>query len=77
MSPVLTTAFCPPGLSAVQIVKYLETEHHIKITTGFAAMRDKVIRIGHMGGALAEADIDALLAALRQFLAERERQPAE
>jgi alanine-glyoxylate transaminase/serine-glyoxylate transaminase/serine-pyruvate transaminase len=77
MSPVLTTAFCPPGLSAVQIVKYLETEHHIKITTGFAAMRDKVIRIGHMGGALTEADIDTLLAALRQYLAERQRQPAE
>jgi len=69
MAPVLTTAFCPPGVSAVQIVKYLEAEHQIKITTGFEAMRDKVIRIGHMGGAISEADIDTLLAALRQFLA--------
>jgi alanine-glyoxylate transaminase/serine-glyoxylate transaminase/serine-pyruvate transaminase len=77
MSSVLTTAHCPPGVSAVQVVKYLEAEHHIKITTGFEAQRDKVIRIGHMGGALSEADIDALLAALRQFLAERQHEPAD
>jgi aspartate aminotransferase-like enzyme len=71
MAPVLTTAQCPPGVTARQIVNYLEQEHHIKITTGFGAQRDSVIRIGHMGGAISEADIDALLAALRQFLMEQ------
>jgi alanine-glyoxylate transaminase/serine-glyoxylate transaminase/serine-pyruvate transaminase len=71
MAPVLTTAHCPPGVTAVQIVKYLEQEHHIKITTGFGALRESVIRIGHMGGAISEADIEDLLAALSQFLAER------
>lgn len=76
MSPALTTAYCPPGVTSVQIMKYLEEEHHIKITTGFGALRDRVIRIGHMGGVISEADVDTLLAALRQFLSERQIAPA-
>lgn len=67
MSPVLTAAFCPEGVAATDIVKYLETEHHIKITSGFAEYKQRVIRIGHMGGAISEADIDELLAALSAF----------
>jgi alanine-glyoxylate transaminase / serine-glyoxylate transaminase / serine-pyruvate transaminase len=76
MAPVLTAVHCPPGVTSGQIVKYLADEHHIKITTGFGQYKDRVIRIGHMGGAITEADIDALLAGLRQFLTERQTQPA-
>jgi alanine-glyoxylate transaminase/serine-glyoxylate transaminase/serine-pyruvate transaminase len=76
MSPVLTAVNCPPGVTSGQIIKYLADEHHIKITTGFGPFRDRVVRIGHMGGAITEADIDALLAGLRQFLSERHSQPA-
>jgi alanine-glyoxylate transaminase / serine-glyoxylate transaminase / serine-pyruvate transaminase len=76
MAPVLTAVHCPPGVTSGQIVKYLADEHHIKITAGFGPYKDRVIRIGHMGGAITEADIDALLAGLRQFLTERQTQPA-
>ena len=76
MSPVLTAAYCPSGITATQLVKYLADEHHIKITTGFGALKDQVIRIGHMGGVISETDIDELLAALRQFLGERHIEPA-
>ncbi len=75
MSPVLTAAYCPPGVTSHQIVKYLADDHHIKITTGFGGQRDQVVRIGHMGGVISEGDIDVLLAALRQFLTERQIEP--
>ena len=75
MAPVLTAVHCPSGVTSGQIVKYLADEHHIKITAGFGQYKDRVIRIGHMGGAITEADIDALLAGLRQFLTERQTQP--
>ncbi len=71
MSPVLTVAAVPEGTTASEIVNYLTREHHIRITTGFGEARETIIRIGHMGGAISEADIDALLAGLRAFLAER------
>jgi alanine-glyoxylate transaminase / serine-glyoxylate transaminase / serine-pyruvate transaminase len=72
MSPVLTAAYCPPGITSSQLMKYLADEHHIKITTGFGELRDTVIRIGHMGGALTETDIETLLSAIRQYLAEKQ-----
>jgi alanine-glyoxylate transaminase/serine-glyoxylate transaminase/serine-pyruvate transaminase len=71
MSSVLTAAWCPEGVTSGELVRYLETEHHIKITGGFGPYKDRVVRIGHMGGAMSEADIDDLLEALRQFLAEQ------
>jgi len=76
MAPVLTAAYCPAGITSSQIVKYLAEEHHIKIAAGFGALKERVIRIGHMGGAINEADIDSLLAALRQFLSEHQKAPA-
>jgi alanine-glyoxylate transaminase/serine-glyoxylate transaminase/serine-pyruvate transaminase len=72
MTPVLTAAFCPPGVLSGDIVRYVEAEHHIKITAGFGDYKDRVIRIGHMGGAISEDDIDSLLAALKQFFVERQ-----
>ena len=37
MSPVLTAAYCPPGVTLGQLIKALETQHNIKITGGFGA----------------------------------------
>jgi 2-aminoethylphosphonate-pyruvate transaminase len=71
MSPVITAVYCPPGVTSDQIIRYLETEHHIKITAGFDKLKPRVIRIGHMGGAINEQDIDTLLAALREYLQTR------
>jgi alanine-glyoxylate transaminase/serine-glyoxylate transaminase/serine-pyruvate transaminase len=70
MAPVLTAAYCPPGVASGEIVKVLETEYNIKITGGFGEYRDRVIRVGHMGGAINMADIDLLLDALGHILAE-------
>lgn len=71
MSPVLTAAYCPPGVTSGELVRYLETQHRIKITGGFGPFKDRVVRIGHMGGAISEADIEGLLEGLSQFIAER------
>jgi alanine-glyoxylate transaminase/serine-glyoxylate transaminase/serine-pyruvate transaminase len=68
MAPVLTAAYCPPGVPSGEIIRYLEREHQIKITAGFGEFKERVIRIGHMGGALGEDDIDQLLAALGEYL---------
>jgi alanine-glyoxylate transaminase/serine-glyoxylate transaminase/serine-pyruvate transaminase len=76
MAPVLTAVYSPTGVTSGQLVKDLEQEHHIKVTGGFGEYRDKVFRIGHMGGAIGEAEIDGLLMALRQFLVQREKQQA-
>ena len=73
MAPVLTAVYCPPGIPSGQIVKYLADEHQIKITAGFGHYKESVIRIGHMGGAISSTDINSLLAALKQFLVERQR----
>ncbi|PJF39290.1 MAG: hypothetical protein CUN54_09035, partial [Phototrophicales bacterium] len=70
MTPVLTAAYCPPGINAGQLVKQLETDFQIKITSGFQQYKERVIRIGHMGGAITESDIDELLDALRQIISE-------
>ncbi|RPI98705.1 MAG: alanine--glyoxylate aminotransferase family protein [Chloroflexi bacterium] len=71
MAPVLTAAYCPPGVSSGDVIRYLEQEHHIKITAGFGEFKERVIRIGHMGGAITEQDIDDLLAALRAYLQDK------
>jgi alanine-glyoxylate transaminase/serine-glyoxylate transaminase/serine-pyruvate transaminase len=71
MSPVLTAAYCPQGIDSADIIRYLAEEHQIKITAGFGSYKPSVIRIGHMGAVIDEADIDELLSALREFLAQR------
>ena len=68
MASILTAAFCPEGISSVAIRDYLLAEYNIQITTGFGAYKEQVIRVGHMGGALADSDIAHLLAGLEQFL---------
>jgi len=67
-APVLTTAWVPEGTTSAEIVEFLIREHGIQITHGFGALRDRVIRIGHMGSVVDEELIDALLAGLRDFL---------
>ena len=71
MAPVLTAVYCPPGVTSGELIRYLEQEHHIKITAGFGEFKERVIRIGHMGGAITEQDIDCLLAALRAYLQDK------
>jgi alanine-glyoxylate transaminase/serine-glyoxylate transaminase/serine-pyruvate transaminase len=72
MTPVLTAVYCPPNITSGELVRYLANEHHIKITGGFGPYKEQVIRIGHMGNVIDIPDVDQLLAALRQFLTERQ-----
>jgi alanine-glyoxylate transaminase / serine-glyoxylate transaminase / serine-pyruvate transaminase len=67
MAPVLTAAICPPGVSSGEIVAFMETERHIKISGGLGSLKEKIIRIGHMSPVLNEGDIDEVLNALAAF----------
>jgi alanine-glyoxylate transaminase/serine-glyoxylate transaminase/serine-pyruvate transaminase len=67
LSPVLTAAYGPPGIPTGQIVTYLAEQHGIKIAGGLGALKDKIIRIGHMSPTVSTADIDRVIEALGQF----------
>lgn len=77
MAPVLTAVNMAPGMRSSDLVRYVATHHGIKITTGFGAAKEQVFRVGHMGAVLSEADIDNLLAAVRQFFSEHAQQPQD
>ena len=67
LAPVLTAAICPPGIPSGKIVAYMADRHGIKISGGLGALKDKLIRIGHMSPTVSDADIDQVLAALADF----------
>lgn len=67
MAPVLTAARCPDGVTSHEVIRYLAGHHNIQITAGFGAAKDSVIRIGHMGGAVNDEAIDAVLDGLSEF----------
>lgn len=67
MAPVLTAAYGPAGVETSRIVAYLAEEHQIKIAGGLGALKNKIIRIGHMAPTVSEADIDRVLDALSRF----------
>jgi alanine-glyoxylate transaminase/serine-glyoxylate transaminase/serine-pyruvate transaminase len=72
IAPILTAVRSPEGIPSSQIVSYLYEQHGIRISGGFGEqLRDKIFRIGHMGGAITEADIDAVLEGLSAFLESR------
>ena len=67
-APVLTAARVPEWTTSTEVVAFVLNEHNIQITRGFGALRERVIRIGHMGSEIDEYLIDALLAALQDFI---------
>jgi alanine-glyoxylate transaminase/serine-glyoxylate transaminase/serine-pyruvate transaminase len=72
MAPILTAIYCPDGTSSGEIVRYLLEEHDIKIAGGLGQeLKDRLIRIGHMGATVGEEDIDAVLDGLADFLRRR------
>lgn len=68
MAPILTAVCCPDGMSAIEIRDRVLQDADILITTGFGAYRESVFRVGHMGGALNEGDINHLLNALQRII---------
>jgi len=67
LAPVLTAAYCPPGVSSAEIVAYMEKERCIKISAGLGVLKDKIIRIGHMCPSMSETDIEEVLDGLAFF----------
>jgi alanine-glyoxylate transaminase/serine-glyoxylate transaminase/serine-pyruvate transaminase len=67
MSPVLTAAYPPQGVSVAEIMSALENKYRIKIAPGLGELAGKIFRIGHMSPVLTMSDIDELLAALATF----------
>ncbi len=67
LAPVQTAAYGPQGVPTGQIVDYLADQYGIKISGGLGALKDKIIRIGHMSPTTSEADIDEVIAALESF----------
>jgi alanine-glyoxylate transaminase/serine-glyoxylate transaminase/serine-pyruvate transaminase len=69
LAPVLTAVYAPDGIPSGEIVRYLLEAHNIKISAGLdPELKERIFRIGHMGGVVGEADIDAVLEALATFL---------
>lgn len=67
-APVVTAVCAPPDVPSNDMVAFLESAHHIKISGGFGALANKVFRIGHMGPTITFQDIDAVLAGLDDFM---------
>lgn len=67
MAPVLTAALGPAGVQTSGIVTYLVEHHQIQIAGGLGALKNKIIRIGHMAPTVTFEDIDRVLDALSQF----------
>jgi alanine-glyoxylate transaminase/serine-glyoxylate transaminase/serine-pyruvate transaminase len=67
MAPVITAFYGPEGVPTGNIVTYLAEKHHIKVAGGLGALKDKIIRVGHMAPTVSEEDIDRVLYALSQF----------
>jgi alanine-glyoxylate transaminase/serine-glyoxylate transaminase/serine-pyruvate transaminase len=67
MSPVLTAAYVPEGVTSSRVVQYMTDVHKIKISTGLGELKEKIIRIGHMSPTTSDADIDAVVQALSEF----------
>ncbi len=68
-APVLTAAWMPTGLKSTDLVAYLIGRHNIQITAGFGALKEKVVRIGHMSN-VADAQVDELLAGIKEYVAQ-------
>ena len=69
LAPVLTAIYTPEGVKSGEVLAFLRKEHGLMISGGLGAdMKDTVIRVGHMGPSVSEADIDEVLGALEAFV---------
>lgn len=69
MAPVLTTAIAPAGVRPVDVMMAILKAENIMIGVGLPPLSDRVLRFGHMGVGIEDADIERMLAQLRLTLA--------
>lgn len=67
MNAVLTAAWTP--VPSGRLVSFLEQECRIKISSGLGAMKEQLIRIGHMSPVVTAQDIDDVIDGLERCLA--------
>ncbi len=70
-APVISALNCRPGVDAVDMQHFLLDEHGLMIAGGLGELKGKIFRIGHMGRGRDPEVIEALLAAVRGYVAEK------
>ncbi len=68
-SPTLTTVKNNKGIDISALNKFLKDNHQMSISNGYGKIKDVSFRIAHMGD-LQPADMEALFAAMDEFLAQ-------
>lgn len=63
-SPTVTALILPEGASATDVRRRLELEHGVLVSQGRGALKERAIRVGHMGY-VAASDMEGCLEALR------------
>lgn len=66
--PTLTTVCIPEGIDSKAVTKQLLLEHNIEIGGGLGELAGKVWRVGLMGYNSKQANVDRLVAALKQVI---------
>jgi aspartate aminotransferase-like enzyme len=66
-SPTVTSVLLPEELSASEVRQRLEQEHQVFIAQGRSHLKERLLRIGHLGN-VAEHHIDHLLEAFQSVL---------
>jgi aspartate aminotransferase-like enzyme len=66
-SPTVTCIAAPPGKTGSQISAAMKARGFV-IASGYGAMKDQMVRVGHMGDHTV-AELDVLLEALGEVLA--------
>lgn len=74
-APMLTTVRVPEGVDEARVRHRLLEGYGIEIGAGLGALKGKVWRVGLMGSSCSEENVDRLLAALGEALAEQGYRP--
>lgn len=67
-SPAISAFLVPEGLSASELRRRLESEHGVYVAQGRARLKDRLLRVGHLGS-VARPDIDHVIEAFASILA--------
>lgn len=67
-SPLTTAVKAHPEIPAAELISQLRERHRIYISGGLADLAGKIFRVGHMGSAIEDAEVDLLLAAFEDVL---------
>lgn len=68
-SPSISAFLVPEHLSAGELRRRLESEHGVYVAQGRAQLKDRLLRVGHLGS-VARSDIDHLVEAFASILAQ-------